>query len=242
VFAILFGTALGLLIGNRLTEQMRSSVVTSLGLVTLVIGIQNAMRTGNIVLPLLGVTIGVIIGEALRLDRLLEHLAGWIQARFQGEGGDRQRFITGFITASLIFAIGPLAFVGAIQDGMGLNSGLQFLIIKSLLDLFASMAFAASFGIGVGFSALTILVVQGGLALLGMGLVSLLEAGTSAAAVAQLPAVIEMTAAGGLLLMALSLILLEIREPRVANFLPALVITPLLVLGAQALGISIYPL
>lgn len=239
--AVLVGSLLGLLIGDRLPERMRSSVVTGLGLVTLVIGMGNAQATGNIIIPLLSVAVGVIIGEMLDIDSALKRLGGWLQRRFGARGASsaseatdhtRQRFVTGFVTASLVFCIGPLTILGSIQDGMGLSIGFQQLAIKSTLDFFASIAFAASFGVGVAFSALTVLGVQGGLALLG----ALMGAFMSE------PMIAEMTATGGILLLGLSLILTDIKHPRMANFLPALIIAPLLVAVAQALGINIYPL
>jgi hypothetical protein len=128
--------------------------------------------------------------------------------------------------------VGPLTIVGSIQDGMGLPAGFQQIAIKSALDLFASMAFAASLGYGVAFSVLTILVVQGGLSLAGMALGEFMSA----------PMVNEMTAVGGLILMGLALILLDIQRPRVANMLPALLLAPLSVAVATALGIDVYPL
>lgn len=241
VITVAIGTALGLLIGNRLSQKIQESVVTGLGLVTLFIGLSNAGTTGNPIIPLLSLVIGVIVGELLNLQGALERLAGWLQGRFAGgkaaEGTDaetdpRTRFITGFVTASLVFCIGPLTFVGSIQDGMGLAIGFQQLAIKSVLDMFAGMAFAASFGIGVSFSILTILVLQGGLALAGSVLGNFMTD----------PMINEMTAVGGLMLMGLALVLLDIKKPRMANFLPALVIAPLLVAVAGALGINIYPL
>jgi hypothetical protein len=189
--------------------------------------------------------IGVMIGEALRLDVALERAGAWLQQRAgagAAGGGQpaRERFITGFVTASLVFCVGPLTFTGALQDGMGLAAGFQFLAIKSVLDGFAAMAFAASFGVGVLFTLITILVVQGGLALLGWLLLPLLSdplalGGTS-------PMMNEMTAVGGILLIGLALVLLDIKKPRVANFLPALLVAPLLVALAGALGLNIYPL
>jgi len=174
---VLIGSTIGLLVGNRLPERVQESVVTGLGLTTLYVGFANAGETGNIILPLLSLVIGAIIGELLRLDVKLEQFAGWLHSRVQGRGaGDvnteaalarRARFIEGFVTASLVFCVGPLTFVGSIQDGMGLASGFEQLAIKSTLDGFASMAFAASLGIGVMFSVFTVLGVQGGLALLG---------------------------------------------------------------------------
>ncbi len=243
---VLIGSTLGLLVGNRLSQRIQESVVTALGLVTLYVGFSNAGETGNVILPLLSLVIGAIIGELLRLDRQLERFAGWLQTRVQGDSpaapdspdsadhdaARRARFIEGFITASLVFCVGPLTFVGSIQDGMGLQSGFDQLAIKSVLDGFASMAFAASLGIGVMFSVITVLGVQGGLALIG----------SLAGEFMTDPMINEMTAVGGLILIGLGLTLLDLKKPRMVNFLPGLLIAPLLVGLASLLGINIYPL
>ncbi|MAS37107.1 MAG: hypothetical protein CL610_24115 [Anaerolineaceae bacterium] len=233
---VAIGTAIGLLIGQRLTSKIQETVITGLGFVTLVVGFDNAGATGNVIIPLLSIVLGAIIGEILDLAALLERFAGWLQTRFAG--GDnasedaRARFINGYVTASLVFCIGPLTFVGSLLDGMGQPIGFQQLAIKSVLDMFAGMAFAASLGIGVGFSIITILVLQGGLALMG----------SLFGQVMTTPMINEMTAVGGLLLIGLGLTLLDIKRPRMANFLPALIIAPLMVAVATALGINIYPL
>jgi len=234
MITVAIGSALGLLLGNRLPDRIQSSVITGLGLVTLVVGLGNANQTGNVVIVVISLAAGIIIGELLRIDVQLERFGSWLQKRFGGgdRHSDRARFITGFVTTSLIFCIGPLTFVGSLQDGMGLAAGFQQLAIKSVLDGFASMAFAASLGIGVAFSLVTILVVQGGLAVLG-GLLG--QFMTTAQ-------INEMTAVGGLILIALSLILLDIKKPRAANMLPALIIAPLIVALGTALGIDLYPL
>lgn len=251
------GSGLGLLIGGRLPERIQSSVVTGLGLVTLVVGMQNAFQTGNIIIPLLAVGSGVIVGELLDLDGKLKALGGWLQRRFaepapalnptpSGEGAlslpaegeqagsvridPRTRFVSGFVTASLVFCVGPLTVLGSIQDGM--TGDYHLLAIKSVLDGFAALAFASAMGVGVAFSILTVLGVQGGLALLGM-----LAGGFMSD-----PMIAEMTATGGLLLIGLALTLLDLKQPRMANFLPALVIAPLLVAFGTALGVPIYPL
>lgn len=250
ILTVFIGASLGMLIGNRLPERIQQSVVTGLGLITLVVGMQNAFTTGNVIIPLLATVIGVIIGELLRIDRALENFGGWLQRRFAadeeeakvGEMSGKERFITGFVTASLVFCVGPLTFVGALQDGMGLPSGFQFLAIKSVLDGFASLAFASTFGLGVLFSIVTVFVIQGGLALMGSLLINVLADPSMTDALLQEPAIIEMTAVGGVLLIGLSLVLLDVQKPRVANFLPALLIAPLLVWGAGLLGINIYPL
>jgi len=251
MLTVLIGGTLGMLIGNRLPERIQQSVITGLGLITLVVGMQNAFTTGNVIIPLLATVIGVIIGELLRIDAALESFGGWLQSRFAGADdqkakpgqlSSRERFITGFVTASLVFCVGPLTFVGALQDGMGLPSGFQFLAIKSVLDGFAAMAFASSFGLGVLFTIVTVFVIQGGLALVGALLVNTLADPTMTDALLREPAIIEMTAVGGVLLIGLSLILLDVQKPRVANFLPALLIAPLLVWLAGLAGINIYPL
>lgn len=249
VITVAIGSALGLFVGNRLTAQIQESVVTGLGLVTLFVGLDNAGQTGNVIIPLLSIAIGVIIGELFHIDVALDDFAGWLQKRFAGDDNadaieassdddsadvlsPRERFITGFVTASLVFCVGPLTFLGAIQDGMGLAIGFEQLAIKSVLDGFAAMAFAASFGVGVAFSIITIVVLQGSLALIG----------SLAGSFMSDPMIAEMTATGGILLMGLALVLLDIKRPRVANFLPALLVAPLLVILADAFGINIYPL
>lgn len=235
---VLAGSAAGLLIGNRLSQRIQESVVTGLGLVTLFVGISNAGETQNVIVPLLSLVLGAITGELLRLDVQLDRFAGWLQSRISRRAGpepaaeetdqdSRQRFIEGFVTASLVFCVGPLTFVGSIQDGMGLASGFDQLAIKSVLDGFASMAFAASLGIGVMFSVITVLGVQGGLAILG----------ALAGEFMTDPMIDEMTAVGGLILIGLSLVLLDVKKPRVANFLPGLLFAPVLAPLAIALGV-----
>lgn len=233
---VAIGSTLGLLIGNRLSEKIQQSVITGLGLVTLFVGVSNAGQTGNVIIPLISLVTGAIVGELLNIDLALERFGGWLQSRFGGKSSednqnDRARFINGFVTASLVFCIGPLTFVGSIQDGMGLALGFQQLAIKSVLDFFGSMAFASSLGIGVSFGVVTILLLQGGLALAGSVLGNFMST----------PMINEMTAVGGLLLMGLAMVLLDVKKPRIANFLPALIIAPLLVAIAGTLGISIYP-
>jgi hypothetical protein len=242
-----------MLVGNRFSQQMQQSVVTALGLITLVVGIQNAFKTGNIIIPLIASVMGVLIGEQLKIDIALENFAGWLQKRFAdtsqsheetyiGSMSSRERFITGFVTASLVFCVGPLTFVGSIQDGMGLAIGFQALMIKSVLDMFAAMAFASTFGVGVLFTIGTIFLIQGGLALIGSLFVQIISDPAATDALASNPIILEMTAVGGILLIGLALILLDIKKPRIANFLPALMIAPLIVWIAGLIGINIYPL
>lgn len=235
VIAVGFGSAVGLVVGNRIPEQMQKAVVMGLGFVTLTLGIQNGFATGNVLIPLFSIALGVMAGEALDLHGKLNGFGGWLQARFASaaDAADaaaaRERFISGFVTASLVFCVGPLTVLGSLTDGM--TGDPELLIIKSALDLFASMAFAASLGLGVVFSIITIIVVQGGLSLAGM----------LAGQVMTTAMTDELTATGGMILIGLSLILMDVQQPRMANYLPALVIAPLIVAIATALGLPIYP-
>jgi len=231
--AVLAGTMLGLLAGGRLPAQTQASVITGMGLVTLSLGVQNSFSTGNILIPLFSIALGVILGEGLNLHERLNGLGGWLQGRVARADADpasgRERFINGFVTASLVFCVGPLTILGSLQDGM--TGDAQLLIIKSALDFFASMAFAASLGVGVGFSVLTILSVQGGLALLG----------ALAGQVMTQVMIDELTATGGLILIGLAFVLLDVKQTRMANFLPALALAPLIVALGAAFGLDLYP-
>lgn len=235
---IIIGSLVGMVIGQRLSKQMQESIMMGLGLVVAYLGVSNADSTQNILVPLISLVIGVVIGELLRIEDHFESLGGWLQERLAGKTGGtdgeldangmdaRQRFITGFVMASLVYSIGPLALLGSIQDGMGLAAGFEQLAIKSVIDGFASVAFAATFGIGVLASAGTIFIFQGSLALLG----SLIGAFMTE------PMVAEMVATGGIMLMGMAVKMLDIKPIRLANFLPALVVAPVLVSIMVAFG------
>ncbi len=245
---VLVGSLLGLFVGQRLPQKIQESVLTGLGLVTLVIGVDNAQRSGNIILPLLSLVIGVIVGELIDVDGGLNRFGGWLQSRAaratsgaaDSAASSRARFINGFVTASLVFCVGPMTIMGSIQNGINVND-IQLLAVKSTLDFFASMAFAASLGIGVAFSLITIFVVQGSFTLVGVALVGVLAGSASGTLTASNPYIRELTATGGLVLCAVALVLLDLKKPRAANFLPALLVAPLLVLLAGLVGINIYP-
>ncbi len=235
VVAVLVGTGLGLVLGHRLTESMRETVLRGLGLVVLAMGIQMAFETANFLIVLGAVLVGGLLGEWWRLEDRLNHIGVWLEARFnrgqEDEGDDTaKRFIQGFVTASLVYCIGPLAVLGAFQDG--LTGDYRLLAIKSMLDGFASLAFASSMGIGVSFAALSVLVYQGGLTLLAQ----------QAQAILTTEMIAEMTAVGGLLMVGIAIsALLDIKPIRVGNFLPALLIAPLIVAVLAALGLPIAP-
>jgi len=245
--AILIGSLIGVRVGDRLPASMRDSIMNGLGLITLVVGMDNALKTGNILVPLIGLLLGTVIGETLDLDGALKRFGGWLQGRVERPNADaatvsasRTRFINGFVTASLVFCVGPLAVLGSIKNGLN-PADIQLLAIKSTLDFFASIAFSATLGIGVAFSILPTIVLQGGFALVGIALVGVLSAGTGVLSSSN-PYIRELTGVGGVMLIGISLVLLNLKQVKVANFLPGLVLTPLIVLVAGLIGVNIYPL
>lgn len=238
VAAIILGSALGILLGSRLPQRVKETVVAVLGLFTLALGVSMFLKTGNSLLVLGAVLVGGILGEWWRLEDRLIGLGGWLEQIFnRGKPVDgsaptgtdsRERFIRGFLTASLVYLIGPLAILGAIQDG--LTGDYRLLAVKSALDGFASLAFASSLGIGVAFSALPLFLYQGGISLLAAQVQSV----TSEAMMT------EMTATGGVLLLAIAISsLLEIKKIRTSNLLPALLVAPLAVWVLEKLGVGI---
>ncbi len=231
VGAILLGGLVGLVAGNKIPVKFRQTMVSGLGLFTLAYGIYIFTETNNMLIPLGALILGTMVGEWLKLEERLESLGSFLQAKFnraeEAHSIEAQRFISGFVTSSLLFCIGPMAILGAIQDG--LSGNFQMLAIKSLLDGLASVAFASSLGVGVLFSALPVLVYQGAISLSARAL----GQGFDASVVA------EMTAIGGVILAGIAISnLLEIKKIRTGSFLPALVFAVLIVLGLNALGVS----
>lgn len=237
--AIVVGTALGVLVGHRLPERTRELITQALGLIVLVVAALNVVAlldaewiaavgdSAPLLIVLGSVVIGGIIGSLLRLEARVEQLGGWLQARVRRSsdpdtGGQRARFIEGFVDASLLFCVGPLAILGALSDGLG--QGIDQLALKSVIDGFASVAFAASLGWGVAFSALSVGIVQGLLTLLG----ALVGAVVAASAIAAI------TATGGILLIGVGLRLLRVTRLPVADLLPALIVAPVLTIAVSA--------
>ena len=219
VGTVLLGTAIGLALGRRLPASMQERVMMGLGLVTLVLGIDNALewRHTNPLIVFGAVLLGGLVGEAVGVERRLGQLGDALQERVSSGGASQVS--EAFVTASLLFCVGPLTVVGSIQDG--LTGDYQTLASKALLDGFASIAFAAALGWGVALAALTVLVVQGGLTLAAGLFENVLGEGSEALA--------ALVSAGGVLIIGISLKLLGLKDVKVGNFLPALVIAPALV-------------
>ena len=229
VLAILAGSAIGVLLGNRLPEKMSRTLTDAMGLVVLVIGALNLLELTNenfakstgvfptILVVLAALLLGGVTGSLMNIEGRLEQFGTWLQAKTRGKG-DKELFIQGFVNAALLFTIGPMAILGALQDGLG--QGFDILALKSTLDGFTSVAFSATMGWGVAFSAIPVGLWQGLLTILSATLGAVL----SEAAVAAI------TATGGILLLGTGLRLLQIRMVSVADLLPALIFAPVITL------------
>lgn len=228
VATIIGGASLGVLVGNRMSGKTRELLTDILGLVTL-LGAASALSgmwspdfiqafpKGWPLLVVLGsLLIGGLIGSALQLEDKLENLGEKLRKRFKAS--KESPFVEGFVSASLLFAIGPLAILGSISDGM--STGIDQLLLKSTLDFFAAMAFATSLGWGVAVSALPVGIYQGAWTVIGFFLGQILSAYQVAA----------MTIVGGIMLVTISLRLLNIKSVAIGNLLPALAIAPLFAL------------
>jgi uncharacterized membrane protein YqgA involved in biofilm formation len=219
--AILIGSGIGLAAGSHVPERFRRIITTSLGLATLLIGVQMALKAESVLVVIASLVIGGVAGEWLDIEGALERVGARMKSWARSGSAT---FVTGFVTASLVFCVGPMTIVGSIQEGMG--GGADLLYAKSLLDGAASVAFASGLGVGVSCAALTVIVFQGGLTLLGTKLAFLLRP----------DALSELTATGGLMIVAIGFLLLDIKRFRVANLLPALAVAALLATARRFFG------
>ncbi|MEL6816494.1 MAG: DUF554 domain-containing protein [Cyanobacteria bacterium J06598_3] len=224
VALVLLGTGCGLLLRNQLSPRMRVVITQAMGLTTIFIGLSMARELSNaktggiegVILALIALAIGGLIGEWCQLDAKLSSLGDWLKARFKGGS----RFTEGFVASSLLFCIGPMSILGSLNNGLLGDS--TILVVKSTMDGLVSIALTGTYGIGVGFSVLTIIVYQGGLSLLASGLGQLIPDPATA------PSIMLITGIGGLMLLGLGLNLLEVGKIHVASFLPALALAPFL--------------
>jgi uncharacterized membrane protein YqgA involved in biofilm formation len=218
VAAIVVGSLIGIFFGARLSDKLKSTIIAGMGLFLVAMGIQMFLKTENSLIVLGAILIGTLLGEWWRIEDGLHKLGEFLERKFSREQDDSNRFVRGFMTASLLFCVGPVAILGSIQDGLTGNYNL--LAVKSVLDGFASIAFASTLGIGVAFSSLIILVYQGGISLMATQLDALITTNMMN----------ELTATGGILLVGVGISsLLEIKKIHVGNMLPALLVAPLIV-------------
>lgn len=226
IVAVLIGGSIGTLLGNRMPAKVQETVMHGLGLMVLVIGVAMASGTANLLIPLFSVVVGGVLGELMRISDGLDWLGAQAEARWGtrlGQGSVAGWNVTrAFVTSSLIFCVGPMTILGSIQDG--LLGDYDLLAVKSALDGFAAIPFAASLGPGVLLSVGTVAVVQGGLSAAAMAV-----GGGLGDVSRQTPWVIELTATGGVVILGIGLSLLEVKRIRVANLLPSIAIAPLIV-------------
>lgn len=222
VATVLAGGILGLLIGNRLPDRIKEMFFQGIGLFTLLLGIMMGMKTANPLVLVLAMITGGLLGEWWRLDRGMERMADRLKTR---TGMESAHFTEGLVTAFLLFCMGSMTILGALEEGLGHPPAL--LITKSLMDGLSAIALTATLGVGVVFSVLPLLLYQGGLTWLAFHLEPFLTD----------PLIQEMTAAGGLILIGLGLQILQIRQFRILNFLPSLITAILITLLMQQLGL-----
>jgi len=232
VVTVAVGALVGLGFGSRIPDRTKELITATLGLITLVLGLSSAaslnsdalaavVGRGGLLVVIGSLLIGGVLGSALRIELRLEHAVGWLRDRF-AQGETSGRFVDAVVTPTLLFCVGPLTILGSLSDGLG--RGADQLLVKSVLDGFAAIAFASSLGAGVVLSAVAVGVLQGLLTLLAFLVGDFLP----------LAHIDALTATGGIILMALSLRLLNVKQIPVGDMLPALLIAPVIVQVAAA--------
>ena len=210
--AIVVGGLLGTFGGKLMPEKMRQTVLGATALVSMGIGISGAIGSSNQLIPILSLVIGAVIGELLHIEDGVTRAGDWLQKRFGKSGSITE----GFVTGSLVFAAGAMAVMGALESG--LKNDHTILMTKSVIDMAGSVAFAGSLGIGVAFSALSILVLEGTVALLASLLTGVLTEAV----------ITEISVTGSLLIIGIGLNVLGLTKLRIMNMAPALLLPILL--------------
>lgn len=216
--AVIAGSLIGLLLGDILPERLRDTVMKGLGLCTMSVGISGMLGSSNSLIAIISVAIGAVIGELCDLDGHLNHFAEGLEKRFKRGKGGGVSLAEGFVTASLVFCVGAMTIVGALNDGLTGNH--EMLFTKSTLDFVSSIVFASSLGIGVMLSAAAILVIEGGIACLASLVAPILQQNAST--------VPEMAVVGSILIVGISLNLLGVTKLKIMNYVPAIFLPILL--------------
>jgi len=211
------GAAIGVLAGSRLAERFRVTLISGIALITFGVGLSSFLETDNAVFPVVSIVLGGLIGETLRLEQRLEDVGERLRRRFAA-GQEGNTFVEGFVTASLTSCVGALTVLGSLADGIRGDS--RLLVVKASLDGVVAVVYAATFGWGVAFAALTVGVLQGGITVLGAVLGDGLLTERMVA---------ELSATGGVMIFGIGLRLLDLRPVPVASYLPGLAIAPVLV-------------
>jgi uncharacterized membrane protein YqgA involved in biofilm formation len=216
--AVIAGGTAGMMLRRRFPERMRETVMMGIGLSTVLIGMQMALQTQNVLGVIVSLAAGAVIGESLHIEEGIEAIGRWAERRM-GAPGEAGAVAAAFVTSSLLFCVGPMTILGAIQDGLGQPPVLLY--TKSLLDGISAVAIGAGLGAGVLLSAGTVLVYQGTITLTAGALQTLLSPEMAR----------ELTATGGVLIVGLGLTILQVRRIRVGSLLPALLVAVLLTGG-----------
>jgi uncharacterized membrane protein YqgA involved in biofilm formation len=218
IATVLLGGGIGLILGTRLPQRLRATVLAGLGLFTVAFGVRLSLESEQPLIVVASLLFGALIGEWIGVEDGLQRVGAWLESRWSRDQGGHAKFVRGFMIASVLFCVGPMTILGSIQDG--LTGDYELLAVKSVLDGFAALAFASTLGFGVLFSTVVILVYQGGISLL---------AGQAQTILTD-PMIAEMTAAGGIIILGLGISsLLEIKPIRTGNLLPALFLAPAIV-------------
>ena len=222
IVTVLIGGSVGLILGSRLKKSLNEAVINAMALVGIVIGVQMAFESKNILIVLASLVIGTIIGELINIDSYVSQIGNFMEQKFSKDKDGK--FARAFVTASLIFCVGPLTILGSIQDG--LTGDYKLLATKSMLDGFTAVMFASAMGVGVIFSALSIFIIQVGLTLFAGTLIGVMTEAVIA----------EITGVGGVMVFSIGLGILGIKKLKTVNMLPALIIAPMIVLFISNLG------
>ncbi len=212
---IVAGSLVGLVLKKNVPLKYQQTVMHGLALAVGLIGLQMALKTQNILIVILSIVLGGLLGEFIDIDKRLNKIGEWLTLRMGNKYGDAGQ---GFITGSLVFCVGAMAIVGSIQDG--LTGDASTLYAKAMLDTVASVVFSSTMGIGVALSSISVLCYQGLVTILASSLSGLISEAM----------ITEMTAVGGLLILGISLLILEIKVIKVANLLPAVPVAAMIVL------------
>ncbi|MBS2213265.1 DUF554 domain-containing protein [Carboxylicivirga mesophila] len=214
VLTVLAGSAIGILIGNRIPEKMTKTVFQAIGLFTIVLGVGMAVKGQMLLIIVFSLIIGTILGELMSLDKQVDELSGVLKTKLRLKN---PKFAEGMLTAFLLYCVGSMTIVGAIDEGMG--NGSEVLMTKALMDGFSSIALASVFGVGVSMSVVPLLIFQGGITLLAYWLGDFIGKDV----------ITELTAVGGILLVGLGINILEIKQIRIMNMLPSLIVVVVLI-------------
>ncbi|MBC35878.1 MAG: hypothetical protein CL663_07565 [Bacteroidetes bacterium] len=212
--AIILGTLIGMMIKTKLPERVVTIIFQALGLFTILLGLKMALEMQEFLIAIGSLVIGSVIGELLKIESGMEKFGGWVKTKLKS---DNAKFTDGMITAFLLYCMGSLTILGAIEEGI--NGNMDLLLMKSLMDGCSSIALASALGIGVGFSAIPLLIYQGGLTLFASSVSSFFSEAV----------VRELSAVGGVLLIGLGINILEIKKFRILNMIPALVLVVILI-------------